>query len=375
MDEHLMGVYPGSALDPIVFEVGRDLIALIDPERGELPKRAQSVRGKIVSELGFVMPPVSFRDNLHLSPTSYRISIKGVPAASGSVSPSRFFAFGPPQCFADLDGEKGKDPSFGMEGIWIERGQQEKARDAGCLVFDLPAILSTHLAEVVKDYAHDLLGLQETQVLVDGLAAHFPIARDLVPAKISLHLLKRILKNLLREKVSIIHLGAILESVAEGLEETREQSALTEYVRTALGRQICDTFVSPEGNLPILLLEEGLEFALAGSLRSGQGFFVFHLPPSCLHDLAGTFQMRAQELARAGCPAVLVTIPMLRFPLRSFCERQGVPMAVIKFTEIPSTVQCRVQDLLSVPAVPVQDNLPEEARWAVGALRQWVQVS
>ena len=227
-------------VDLIGVEVGFRLVALVDKAQGgELLARIRGVRRKLSQELGFLVQSVHIKDNLELSPNAYRISLAGVVIADGVVYPDREMAINPGRVFGKPPGIETRDPAFGMEAVWIEPSKREQAQTLGYTVVDASTVIATHLSSIIQAHAHELLGHEEVQQLLNGLAKTAPrMVEDLVPKVLSLGVVVRVLQGLLSEQVPIRNLRAIIETLAEHAARTQDPAVLQAQVRIALGRQI-----------------------------------------------------------------------------------------------------------------------------------------
>jgi len=259
-------------LDQIGLEVGFRLVRLVDKgQGGELLARIRGVRRKLSQELGFLVQSVHIRDNLELPPNAYRISLAGVAIVDGMVYPDRELAINPGRVFGKPPGIETRDPAFGMEAIWIEPSKREHAQTLGYTVVDASTVIATHLSHIIQTHAHELLGHEEAQQLLNGLAKTAPrLVEDLVPKILPLGTVVRVLQGLLAERVPIRNLRTIIETLAEHASRTQDASVLQAQVRIALGRQIVQDIVGSAAELPVITLAPDVEQLLQGSLQ-GQG--------------------------------------------------------------------------------------------------------
>lgn len=331
--------------DPLGLEVGYRLIPLVDAKQGgELMARIKGVRKKITQELGFLIAPVHIRDNLELMPGGYRLLLAGVPVATGQVYPDREMALNPGRVFGPLDGIKGNDPAFGMEAVWIEPGQRAHAQTLGYTVVDAATVIATHLSALIKSHAHELLGFDEAQQLLNGLAKASPkLAEDLVPKTLTLALFAKVLQGLLAEKVPLRNLKLIAEVLADAAPKSQDPVALAGSVRAALGRQIVQEIQQASGlgqdmELPVLTLSPGLERVLQDSLSNGAAVLEPGLAERMHTALANA---TAQQEAR-GEPAVLLVPQPLRPMLAKFTRQTVAALHVLGFNEVPDSQKLRL---------------------------------
>ncbi|MCG7867063.1 MAG: flagellar biosynthesis protein FlhA, partial [Candidatus Thiodiazotropha taylori] len=259
-------------VDLVGLEVGYRLIPLVDRNQGgQLMNRIKGVRRKLSQELGFLIPSVHIRDNLDLSPNSYRISLNGVVVAEVEIFPDRELAINPGQVFGQLQGTPTKDPTFGLDAVWIDPEQKDHAQTLGYTVVDASTVVATHLSEILQSQANELLGHEETQQLLDMLARHTPkLVEDLVPKTLSLSVVTKILQNLLSEHVPIRDFRTIAETLAEQSTRTQDPGALTAAVRVALSRGIVQKLIGTTDEIPVAVLDPGLEQLLQRTLQSSE---------------------------------------------------------------------------------------------------------
>jgi flagellar biosynthesis protein FlhA len=330
-------------VDLIGLEVGYRLVSLVDKAQGgELLARIRGVRRKLSQELGFLVQAVHIRDNLELSPTAYRIVLAGVTIADGVVYPDRELAINPGRVFGKPPGIETRDPAFGMEAVWIEPAKREHAQTLGYTVVDASTVIATHLSSVIQAHAHELLGHEEVQQLLNGLAKSAPrLVEDLVPKTLPLGVVVRVLQSLLAEHVPIRNLRTIVETLAEHAPRSQDPQVLAAQVRIALGRQIVQDIAGNGAELPVVTLEPELEQLLQSGL-AGQGGGNAALEPGLAERLQGRLAESAARQEAAGEPAVLMVAPQLRAALARF-TRAGVPgLHVLAWNEVPDNRRVRL---------------------------------
>ncbi|MEZ5532282.1 MAG: flagellar biosynthesis protein FlhA [Steroidobacteraceae bacterium] len=330
-------------VDAIALEVGYRLVPLVDVRaEGDLLARIRGVRRKLTQELGFLVQTVHIRDNLELAPNAYRINLAGVTMAEGIVHIDRELAINPGRVFGTLAGLATRDPAFGMEAVWIEPSLREHAQTLGYTVVDAGTVIATHLSQIVTSHAHELLGHEEVQQLLNALAKSAPkLVEDLVPKALPLSVLVRVLQGLLAESVPIRNMRAIVETVAEHALRTQDPAALLAHARIALGRQIVQDIAGLADEMPVITIEPELEQLLQGSPAGGGA-----LTPGLEPGLAERLQRQVREAVRhveaIGEPAVLLTPPPLRAMLSRFL-RAGTPgLHVLAWNEIPDSRRVRL---------------------------------
>jgi flagellar biosynthesis protein FlhA len=335
--------------DRIGLEVGYALVALIDAQQaGSLVTRVRGVRKKLTHELGFLIPQVHIRDNLDLRPEGYQILINGVVIGRGMVKPARELAIHSGMVHGELDGLATKDPTFGLDAVWIDPSQRDYARSLGYTVVDASTTIATHLNKVLMDQCHLLLGHDETQQLVDKLGETSPkLVEDLVPKKLPIGKLSQILQNLLAEGVAIRDMRGVLSALAPLVEKVDDVDELTGIARIALGRMIVQQFIPNGEELGVMTLAPELEQVLHGTVSRRQGGNV-PIEPELAEGLLRSVNSAAQEEMNADRPAVLVTSPTLR-PWLSRILRPRVPgLSVLSYAELPEELNLRVNRSVTV---------------------------
>ncbi len=342
-------------LDVLTLEVGYELIPAVDASMGgTLLDRVGATRRQFAADLGVIIPPVRIRDNLQLEPSNYRFLLLGTPIAKGTLRAGRLLAMSTSGSDPEVDGDPAKDPVFGTPARWILPRDQELAEALGCTVVDHATIMATHLGEVVRTHADQLLGRTELQHLLDLFSkTHSKLVEDLVPGLLSLGDVLKVLRNLLRESVSIRDLRTVLEALADGAQQTKDSEQLTEMTRQRLFRQISAVHRDAQGVLHAIVLDAHVEEMFRRSLRelaSGQGGA---LDPEEMRRLGLALEAAAQRQRALGRTAVLLTGPDLRRYVRAFAERRCPTVAVLSLREIePSTTIRPVETLSSRPVQP-----------------------
>ncbi len=332
-----------AGVDLIGLEVGYRLIPLVDRNQdGPLLARIKGVRRKLSEELGFLIQPVHIRDNLELKPNAYRISILGVPVGEGDVYVDRELAINPGHVTGTLTGLQTKDPAFGLPAYWIEPGAKGHAQTLGFTVVDASTAIATHLSELLKGHAHELLGHEEAQELLDRLAKTAPkLVSALIPDALPLGTVVKVLQDLLAEKVSIRNLRTIAETLAEQAPRSQDPNQLLAAARQALARSIVQGIYGIRDELPLITLDPQLEQLLRDALgASPDGMPSFE--PSLADRLHNALLDAARQQELAGEPAVLLVSPTLR-PWLAKLTRFSIPgLRVLAFGEIPQDKSLRV---------------------------------
>ena len=302
---------------------------------GDLLERIAAIRRQLALELGFVMPPVRVRDNVRLKSYQYQIKIRGEVVAQAEVMPRALLAMPPTTDAPPVEGIATTEPVFGMRAFWIEPTQREKAERLGYTVVEPTAVIATHLTEVVRQHAADLLGRAEVQQLLDNLKEHNPVVvQELVPDLLTLGEVQKVLQHLLREGVPIRDLVAILEALADYAPRTRDVEALGEYARAALARTITHRLSDPQGRLHVMVLEPALEAYLRERVEQTPQGVVLALEPSAARALLQALAQHAQQMSAKGYLPVLAVPAPLRLPIRKLLGADLPNVHVIAYHEI-----------------------------------------
>ncbi len=327
-------------VDMVGLEVGYRLIPLVDRQRdGALVGRIKGVRKKLTDDLGFLIPPVHIRDNLDLGPNAYRISLMGVPIGESEVHIDRDLAINPGQVFGKVNGIATRDPAFDLEACWIDAGQREEAQMLGYTVVDAATVVATHLSQLLQNHAHELLGHEETQALLDRLAVSAPkLVEELTPKTLPMSVIARVLQNLLAEGIPVKNIRRIAETLAEQGAKSQDPDVLSAAVRVALGRSIVQNVVGMRSELPVLTLEPELERILNESTRDGSSM---GLEPGLVERLHASLNEQAQKQEVSGEPAVLLVPPTLR-PWLARMMRGIRNLHVLAYNEIPDDRQIQM---------------------------------
>ncbi|MEM7281261.1 MAG: flagellar biosynthesis protein FlhA [Pseudomonadota bacterium] len=332
-----------ASVDPLGVEVGYRLIPLVDKNQsGELMAKIRGVRKKLTDQLGFLIPPVHIRDNLDLSPTSYRVSLMGVPVAQAEVVPGRELAINPGHANGKPTGIETKDPAFGLDAVWIEPQAKDHAQTLGYTVVDASTVIATHFSQLVQNHASELLGHDEVQHLLDKLTEKAPkLVEELVPKTLSLAVVARVLQDLLAEKINIKNLRKIAETLAEHAPKSQDPAALLGAVRVALGRSIVQDIGGMGEELPVFTLDPKLEQILQDSVNNAQGEGM-GIEPNLAEKVHEALNTQTQRQQMLGEPAVLLVPPVIRPWIARF-TRQGIPdLNVLAYNEVPDNRTVRL---------------------------------
>lgn len=333
-------------VDMVGLEVGYRLIPLVDRNQGgELLTRIKGVRKKLSQDLGFLMPAVHIRDNLELMPNAYRLTLMGVNVAEAEIYPDRELAINPGQVFGTLNGVIAKDPAFGLDAVWIDVSQRDQAQSLGYTVVDASTVVATHLNQVLQKHAHELLGHEEVQQLLQLLAKSSPkLAEELVPGMISLSTLLKVLQQLLQEQVSVRDVRTIAEAIANVAPRSQDPAVMVSSVRVALSRAIVQNIIGLEPELPVITLEPRLEqMLLNGMQKAGQGVEDgMFLEPGMAEKLQRSLVDAAQRQEMMGKPVVLLVAGAIRGMMSRFARMAVPTMSVLAYQEIPDNKQVTI---------------------------------
>ncbi len=328
-------------VDMLQLEVGYGLIPFVDSAQdGELLSRIQSIRKQFALHSGFIVPPVHIKDNLQLSPNQYTFSLKGVIVATAEMLPGHYMAMDPGMVTETMQGVATTEPAFGLPAIWITEDKKDRAQLAGYTVVDCTTVMATHISEVIKQHAHELIGRQEVQGLLDNLGNQYPkLVEELVPTVLSLGTIMRVLHNLLKEGVSIRDLRTILETMADWAPMTQDPNILTEYVRHALARTISSQFET-DGTIPVVTLGKDTEEAIQRSIKHRDTGSYLAIDPGIAQQILDSIG-QAVALFDGGARPALLVAPQIRSQVRSLTERYYPAMAVLSHNEIAPTLKVR----------------------------------
>ncbi len=330
--------------------LGYQLIRLADAgQGGDLLERIRSMRRKIATDLGFLMPQVRIRDNLHLDPSHYQILLKGVDIGHGSIQPDKFLAMDSGMATDEIEGEKTKEPAFGLDAIWIQPSLKEDAIMNGYTVVDPATVISTHMSELVKTHAEELLTRQETQTLVDKLKNDFPVIVDDVLKVATIGLIQRVLKTLLHEKIPIKDMLTILEGIADIAEYTKNVDVIVEQIRSKLSRTITGMYKDAEGVIKLLTFDTQTEQRILEKSTEQDGVRNLALNVGEINALIQAISDKASGLLQQGIsPVILIVDPQLRKPLAEIFERFNLEVIVLSHAEIDANAKFEVMGSVSI---------------------------
>ena len=337
-------------MDTLEIEIGYGLIPLVAPEQGgDLLDRVTAIRRQCASELGLVVPPVRIRDNLQLKPNEYKIKIKGVEIAQGEVMPESYLAMNPGCAQGEIEGIDTTEPAFGLPAKWITEKEKEQAELLGYTVIEASAVLATHLTEVIKSNAHEILGRQDVQNLLDNLKKNYPaVVEGVVPQQISVGMVQKVLQNLLRERVPIKDLLTIMETLADYASLVKDTETLTEYVRHALGRTICQLYKNQDGSISVITVDPKVEQMVAESTQQTPGGITVAVEPEKLQRLFAKLNELVELMNSEGQQPILLSSPNVRLAFRKLTEAQFPQLVVLSYNEIVPGVELYSKGVLKI---------------------------
>ena len=330
--------------------LGYQLISLADNAKGgDLLERIRSMRRKIASDFGFLMPQVRIRDNLHLAPQQYQILLKGISMGEGTIIPDKFLAMDSGMATGEIKGEKTKEPAFGLDAIWINPSDKQDAIINGYTVVDPATVISTHMSELIKRNAEDLLTRQEVQTLIDKIKVDFPVIVDDVLKVASIGLIQRVLKALLHERIPLKDMLTVLETVADIAEFTKNVEIITEQVRAKLARIITQMYASDDGVIRLLTFETNTEQMMLEKISDQDGNKNLLLNVNEINALIQATSTKASELLQKGVsPIVIIVDPQLRRGLAEIFERFSLDVITLSHAEIDSSATFEVMGSISI---------------------------
>ena len=330
--------------------LGYQLIRLADSSQGgDLLERIRSMRRKIAADFGFLMPQVRIRDNLHLLPQQYQILLKGVSIGEGEIMPDKFLAMDSGMATGDITGDATKEPAFGLDALWIFPDQKEDAIINGYTVVDPATVISTHMSELIKRNAEELLTRQEVRTLIDKIKADFPVIVDDVEKVASIGLIQRILKALLHEKIPLKDMLGILETIADIAEFTKNVDVITEQVRAKLSRIITQMYSSDDGVIRLLTFDTESEQMMLEKSVEQDGHRNLMLNVGEINALIQATSTKAAELLQKGVsPVIIIVDPQLRRGVAEIFERFSLDVITLSHAEIDSSATFEVMGSISI---------------------------
>jgi flagellar biosynthesis protein FlhA len=330
-------------------EIGYGLIPLVDVKQGgDLLDRITMVRRQLAGELGIVIPPIRIRDNIQLKPNEYRLKIRTIIVGKGELMSGAYLAMDPGTVTKKVRGVATVEPAFGLPALWITESQKEAADMAGYTVVELPAVLATHLTEIVKRHAHSLVSRQDVKNLLDSVKENnAAVVEELIPGMLSLGDIHKVLQNLLRERVSIRDLSHILETLADVAPKNKNTEVLTEYVRNGLSAQICALFKDESGVIPVLTIDPSLEAKLESSLQETETGFRLALSPGDVGRIMEKVGAQIEKVKAKSEVPIIICSPTIRSQLKRLTETNYPDLVVLSYNEITPGTEIRSSGMVT----------------------------
>jgi flagellar biosynthesis protein FlhA len=339
------------AVEPLEVEIGYGLIPLVDRSQGgDLLDRITMVRRRIATELGLLVAPIRIRDNLELGPNEYVVKIRGNTIARAEIFPDRYLAMDSGMVTETVEGIETREPAFGLPAVWVSEADRDRAELAGYTVVDPSSVTTTHLAEVIKRYAPELLGRQDVKSIIDSLKESAPaVVDEVIPDVLTIGEVQKVLQNLLRERVPIRDMITILEALGDYGKATRNVDILSEYCRQALARTICRQYQNEEGMISVITINPSLEQIIADLVEdSDQGSYLA-IDPSLVQKIFDSLSQQIEKSSMYGAQPVVLTTAPVRLHLKRLTERSIPGLVVLSYNEIVPDVKVRSVGVVSVP--------------------------
>ncbi len=323
-------------VDPMEVEIGYALIPLVDVSQGsDLLDRISMIRRQIALDLGLLVPPIRIRDNMQLKPNEYQIKIRGHNVSSFELFPDQFLAIDPGLVTEPVEGPDVIEPAFGLRAKWISENVKSIAEKRGYTVVEPAAVLATHLTEIIKCHAAELLTRQETSNLIENIKKeHGALVEEVVPAQVSLGVIQKILQNLLEEKIPIKDLPVILETIADFSSSSKDPDILTEYVRYNLGRTITEMYLNSVGGITVMTLDPEIEKKIASAIQSTKHGLVLALPPDLALKIQEAMKQPVEEMQAQGYTPILLVSPNIRLVFKRFIKHVTPDLVVMSYNEL-----------------------------------------
>jgi len=337
-------VLPLIQIDPLEVEIGYNLIPLVDPEQGgTLLDRITNIRRRSALDMGLIVPPIRIRDNMELEPEMYSILIKGVEVGRGSLQVGKLMAMDSGDIKEKIDGVEFIEPVFNLNAIWIDPESRDLAESRGYTVVDCPTIVATHLTEIIKRHADEILGREEVKKLIDNIRGDYPAVVKEIEEKMSYGEMQKVLQNLLRERVSIRNMVTILETMATYIDHTKDAGLLTEYVRAALARQITASHISEDNVLSVITVDPEIENVISGSIHEDRiEGKVLGMDPDTHYAVVSALLDAYHRTSKMGFTPVYLVSPQIRSVTFALLEREVPAPVVFAYNEITKNIKVNV---------------------------------
>lgn len=337
-------------IDQMELEIGYSLIPLVDAAQGgDLLERITMIRKQIAIELGFIVPPIRIRDNMQLNPNEYSIKIRGAEVSKGEVMIGNYLAMNPGGVDQEINGIPTIEPAFGLPAIWITSEQRERAELSGYTVVDPTSVVATHITEIIKKYAPEILTREIVKELIENIKVDYAvIVGEVFPGKLDLGEIQSVLQNLLHEGVSIRNLPLILEVLSDASKFSKKTDVLTEYVRIGLARQICNSAAGTDKKLKVITLNPVLESYMKENISDTDFGSFLNISPDISSKLISGIMTENNRAASYGYQAVLLVTPEIRKPVRRTIEREIKNLNVLSYNEVTSEIELESVGMVSV---------------------------
>jgi flagellar biosynthesis protein FlhA len=336
-------------VDPIELEFGYGIIPLADASQGgDLLDRVVMIRRQCAIDLGLIVPVIRLRDNIQFSSNMYMIKIKGSEVATGEVMIDHYLAMNPGDITEEIEGIDTLEPAFGLPAKWINERRRDRAELLGYTIVDPPSVIATHLTEVIRRHAHELLGRQQVQVLIDNLRQNQPsLVDEVVPKLFSLGDVQKVLANLLREGVSIRDMGTVVETLGDYGGMTRDPDMLTEYVRQSLKRTITGKFV-PDKKARVITLDPNLENQILDNIRQTEHGSYVSLESDIVQKIFASLRRAIERMTSLGLSPIVLTSPVVRFHFKKMVDSLVPDLVVLSYNELEQNVDIQADGVVSV---------------------------
>jgi flagellar biosynthesis protein FlhA len=329
------------SIDILGVEIGYGLIPLVDEAQGgDFLDRVTTLRRQIAQEMGIIVPPVRIRDNIRLGANDYIVLVRGNQVARGQIESGLFLAMNPGFVEEEVEGKDTVEPAFGIKAKWISGQVREKAELSGYTVVEPSSVLATHLSEIIKGHAHEIISRQDVQTLVENIKRDYPVLiEELIPQVMSLGLLQKILQHLLRERIPVRDLVTILEAVGDYVPTTKDPHTLGEFARAALYRTITKMYIDDEGKLTVFTVSPQLERMIMENMQSTLQGIVVNLSPDVTNRLLKNVGVLVDQMTAADHQPVVLTSSSIRLAFRTLIEINYPKLAVISYNDITPEVE------------------------------------
>lgn len=337
-------------VEPIEVEIGYGLIPLADESNGgDLLQRIVSVRRQCAIDMGILVQPIRIRDNLQLNPNQYSIKIKGNVVAIYDLMPTMLLCMNPMGMSIDIEGIQTKEPTFGLDALWINKDKAEEAELYGLTVVDPTTILVTHLLEIIKSKSHELIGRQEVKAIIDATKERYSaVVEELIPDLMTLGEVQKVFQNLLREKIAIKDRVTILETLADHSRNTKDIELLTEYVRMAMSRSICSELVDESNSITVATLSMEVENLIGNNLQRSVNGTYPAVDPDTTNKIFTNIQSMTENINFNNNRPILLVSPKIRAPFRKLVEMVFPHVTILSLNEVPSDIQIKAQGVINI---------------------------